>query len=231
MSFHGLGDDDPLKPDPGEEHNFHVEDNPFAFSPGQLSKLVNPKSHSAFYALGGLQGLVLGLQTDRSSGLSLDETILDRTVEFDNVAVTRHPAFPHEGTPSSHHPRRSSTSTTIRHANPERYIDRKRVFGISRLPEKKSKSLLQIMWMTFNDKVLIILTIVAAISLALGLYQDFGQSGRYGGPRVRWVEGVTIMVAVAIVVVVGSVNDYQKERQFIKLNKRVSNSACVKTVS
>lgn len=78
--------------------------------------------------------------------------------------------------------------------------------------------------MTFNDKVLIILTLVAAISLGLGLYQDFGQSGRYGGPKVRWVEGVTIMVAVAIVVVVGSVNDYQKERQFIKLNQKASNS-------
>jgi P-type Ca2+ transporter type 2C len=77
--------------------------------------------------------------------------------------------------------------------------------------------------MTFNDKVLIILTIVATISLGLGLCQDFGQSGRYGGPKVRWVEGVTIMVAVAIVVIVGSLNDYQKERQFIKLNRKVGN--------
>jgi magnesium-transporting ATPase (P-type) len=102
-------------------------------------------------------------------------------------------------------------------------MDRKRVFGMNRLPERKSKSLLQIMWITFNDKVLIILTIVAAISLALGLYQDFGQSTRNGGPKVRWVEGVTIMVAVAIVVVVGSLNDYQKEQQFIKLNTKVGN--------
>jgi P-type Ca2+ transporter type 2C len=31
------------------------------------------------------------------------------------------------------------------------------------------------------------------------------------------------MVAVTIVVVVGSLNDYQKERQFIKLNKKASN--------
>jgi predicted small integral membrane protein len=38
---------------------------------------------------------------------------------------------------------------------------------------------------------------------------------------VRWVEGVTIMVAVALVVVVGSVNDYQKEQQFLKLSKKV----------
>jgi P-type Ca2+ transporter type 2C len=72
MSFHGLGNDDPLKADPGEERRFHVEDNPFAFSSGQLSKLLNPKSLAAFCALGGLQGLVLGLRTDLSGDLSLD---------------------------------------------------------------------------------------------------------------------------------------------------------------
>lgn len=35
-----------------------------------------------------------------------------------------------------------------------------------------------------------------------------------------WVEGVAILVAVAIVTVVGSVNDYQKELQFKKLNEK-----------
>ena len=35
-----------------------------------------------------------------------------------------------------------------------------------------------------------------------------------------WVEGVAIMVAVIIVVVVGSINDWQKERQFKKLNEK-----------
>ncbi|RFU24940.1 hypothetical protein B7463_g11403, partial [Scytalidium lignicola] len=219
-SLSSLGHDDPLKADPVEEHKFHVEDNPFASSPGQLSKLFNPKSLTAFWALGGLHGLVLGLRTDCSSGLSLDEMALDGTVEFDEVTATTSSAFPRKGKPSPRGLVRSTTSSSIRHASSERYVDRKRVFGTSRLPEKKSKNLLQIMWMTFNDKVLIILTVVAAISLGLGLYQDFGQSGRYGGPKVRWVEGVTIMAAVAIVVVVGSLNDYQKERQFTKLNKK-----------
>jgi Ca2+-transporting ATPase len=227
MFFHELGHDHPLRPDPGEEPRFHVEDNPFAFSPGQLSKLFNPKSLRAFCALGGLQGLVLGLRTDSSSGLSVDETTLDGTVDFDNVTEAASSIFPQNVL--SLGPRLHSTaSAPIRHTSSELYMDRKRVFGMNRLPEKKSKSLLQIMWMTFNDKVLIILTIVAAISLALGLYQDFGQSARNGGPKVRWVEGVTIMVAVAIVVVVGSLNDYQKEQQFIKLNTKVGNFPCLK---
>ena len=39
-------------------------------------------------------------------------------------------------------------------------------------------------------------------------------------PKISWVEGVAILVAVMIVVMVGSVNDYQKEAQFRKLNAK-----------
>jgi P-type Ca2+ transporter type 2C len=226
LSYLRLGNDDPLKADPGNEHEFYVEDNPFAFSPGHLSKMFNPKSFAAFQALGGLPELVKGLRTDSASGLSLDETTLDGTVEFDEVTMRTSSAFPPQGNSSPGDPMRSTPSSPIRLANSEQYVDRKRVFGINRLPETKAKNLLQIMWITFNDKVLIILTVVAALSFGLGLYQDFEPSRRYGGPKVRWVEGVTIMVAVVIVVVIGSLNDYQKERQFIRLNKKVGNSVC-----
>jgi Ca2+-transporting ATPase len=224
LSSHGLENDDPFEVDPAEGHRSQVEDNPFAFSSGQLSKLLNPKNLKALRALGGLQGLVIGLRTDVSAGLSLDETALDGTVNLDKIALPTSSVFPRKGYPSSAATARSITSPSSRRASSGPYVDRKRIFGTNRLPEKKSKNLLQIMWMTFNDKVLIILTTVATISLILGLYQDFGQSERYGGPKVRWVEGVTIMVAVAIVVIVGSLNDYQKEQQFLKLSKKVSNS-------
>ncbi|RDL35880.1 uncharacterized protein BP5553_06492 [Venustampulla echinocandica] len=212
------GNDDPLKPHPGEEADFHVENNVFAFSPGQLSKLFDHNGLGAFYSLGGLEGLVRGLRTDSACGLSLDESKLEGTVDFEtatgNAPTKTKAGTPHEEDPCPppvHAPHRGS---------PEPYGDRKRVFGSNRLPEKTGNTLLQIMWVAFNDKVLIILTVVAAISLALGLYQDFGQSSRYGGPKVRWVEGVTIMTAVVIVVIVGSVNDFQKEQQFIKLNRK-----------
>jgi Ca2+-transporting ATPase len=38
------------------------------------------------------------------------------------------------------------------------------------------------------------------ISLALGLFQDFGTPRRGDEPPVDWVEGVAIMIAVTIVV-------------------------------
>ncbi|PVH90777.1 hypothetical protein DM02DRAFT_664686 [Periconia macrospinosa] len=41
--------------------------NPFAFSPEQLSKLLNPKSLAIYQALGGIQGIATGLQSDRKT--------------------------------------------------------------------------------------------------------------------------------------------------------------------
>nr|UMZ45314.1 hypothetical protein [Paramyrothecium sp.] len=84
-----LGDpDEALRPDPSTEADFQVENNPFAFSPGHLNKLLNPKSLSAFRALGGLRGIAHGLQTDVTSGLSLDETSTLGRVSFDEAVKT-----------------------------------------------------------------------------------------------------------------------------------------------
>ncbi|KNE63150.1 HAD ATPase, P-type, family IC [Allomyces macrogynus ATCC 38327] len=66
------------------------------------------------------------------------------------------------------------------------------------------------------------LTIAAIVSLALGLYEDFGMHhDDVHHEKVKWVEGVAIIVAVLIVVLVASVNDWQKERQFRALSAKV----------
>ena len=39
---------------------------------------------------------------------------------------------------------------------------------------------------------------------------------------VDWIEGLAICIAILIVVLVGSLNDFQKERAFVKLNSKVS---------
>jgi Ca2+-transporting ATPase len=49
-----------------------------------------------------------------------------------------------------------------------------------------------------------LLSIAAVVSLALGLFQDFGTPRVDGEPPVDWVEGVAIMIAIAIVVCVAS---------------------------
>ncbi|THC96006.1 hypothetical protein EYZ11_004505 [Aspergillus tanneri] len=183
--------EDALRPDPGNEKDFYVDNNPFDFSPGQLNKLLNPKSLSAFVALGGLPGLVKGLHTDATSGLGADETTISI---HDSSAASRFSEF---------------------------YADRIRVYNKNVLPEKKATPLWKLVWMAYNDKVLHLLTVAAAISLALGLYETFGVRHELGEPMpVDWIEGCAIFIAIIIVVLVGSLNDYQKERAFVRLNAK-----------
>lgn len=68
------------------------------------------------------------------------------------------------------------------------------------------------------------LTLSAVVSLTVGIYEDIHnvEYDAFGNkiPGVKWVEGVAIIFAVVLVVVVGSVNDYQKEKQFQSLNAK-----------
>jgi len=70
--------------------------------------------------------------------------------------------------------------------------ERIRVYGKNKLPEREMKSFWRFLWEAFCDKVLIILTVAAAVSFALGMWQDFGPQHDPDEPRVNWVEGVAI---------------------------------------
>jgi Ca2+-transporting ATPase len=73
----------------------------------------------------------------------------------------------------------------------------------------------------YKESVLILLTVAAVISLALGLYETFGvDHGPGAPPSVDWIEGCAICVSIVVVVLVGAVNDFQKERAFVKLNAK-----------
>ncbi|KAI2610597.1 calcium-translocating P-type ATPase [Hypoxylon sp. NC1633] len=216
-----MKDESALKPDQGKEADFQVEDNPFAYSPGQLTKMFNPKSLSAFYQLGGLVGMEKGLRSNRNTGLSPDEKHLDGKVSFEQATNRQLSKLANEGLDSPQTPVTRS-DTARKHGSDESFVDRKRVYGDNRIPEKKGKSFLQLVWITYNDKVLILLSVAAIVSLAVGLYQTFGGEHPDGQPSVEWIEGVAIIVAIVIVVLVGSLNDWQKERQFARLNRKKS---------
>ncbi|KAK1241793.1 hypothetical protein MKX07_007616 [Trichoderma sp. CBMAI-0711] len=197
-----------LQPDPGEEPLFDTDNNPFAFSPGQLNKLINPKSLAAFVALGGLTGLEKGLRSDRRGGLSAEEHVLE-PITFEEATAAASPVKPTGESPAT----RSISKPS------DGFAERRRIFGENRLPERKSKSFFQLAWIALHDHILILLSVAAIVSLALGLYQTFGQT-KHEGAKVEWVEGVAIIVAIAVVVIVGALNDWQKERQFQKLNMK-----------
>jgi Ca2+-transporting ATPase len=200
----------------GDEDAFEVDNNRFAFAPGQMSKLYNPKNIEAFKAVGGLIGLEYGLRTDIRSGLSLDEKDLTGTVTLEEAQAKASDISGKTGAKPAAQGGDDDVAPT--EVSENAFSDRKRVFGDNRLPDKKPKNILQLAWIALKDKILVLLSVAAVVSLALGLYQTF--AGTDPGARLEWVEGVAIIVAIFIVVMVGAVNDWQKERQFMKLNKK-----------
>jgi Ca2+-transporting ATPase len=204
---------DALTPDPGTEDMYHMdESSPFSYSPGQLSKLINPKSPAAFYVLGGLDGLEKGLRTDRNAGLSTDEGRVSGSVQFEEVAAKGAPKYgafgdapPQPKKIDEKDPKAAKKAakdkavTQIPAATfkpTDLFYDRKHIFRDNRLPAKKTKSIFELAWTAYNDKVLILLTIAALISLALGLYQTFAPDRDPNEPKVDWIEGVAILVAI-----------------------------------
>ncbi|KAJ5988572.1 putative P-type calcium ATPase [Penicillium waksmanii] len=194
------------------ELGFVAENNPFAFSPGQLSKLLNPKSLAAFHALGGLSGLEKGLRTNLMRGLSLAQADFEGNVSFEN-----------ESEPTSQNldsgrssPRLSGTSIEPSSTD-EAYSDRKRVFGQNKLLEKSPKSFLHFALMAINGKIVGLLTILALAILALELYDS--TTARSTAQSYR-VEGMTIFVAILTVMLVGAAHDIQKERYSLELTRR-----------
>lgn len=218
-------DAEALHPDPGDEKYFQVENNRFAYSPGQLNKFLNPKSLAAYKAVGGIRGLQKGLRTDVSAGLSIDESLVGNVtfqdaLEASTAQGSQIPAI-----------ERPASSKGLPTDSSGPFSERIRIFGDNRLPSKKGKTIWRLMWEQYNDKILILLSFAAVISLALGLYETFGADHSTKKSTVDdaekpvegldWIEGVAIVVAIVIVVLVGSLNDWQKERQFVKLNTKV----------
>ncbi|KZT57691.1 Ca-transporting ATPase [Calocera cornea HHB12733] len=201
---------------------------PFLFPPIALASLIDPKNPDKLHEWGGPEGLARGLGTDLTKGLSR-ESLGELAHKGDEL--------PEEDKTHEHgkEERDLEQGKSEKKHEGEAYTakleKRHDIYGKNTLPVRKSKSLLLLMWLALKDKVLIILSVAAVVSLALGLYQDLGtppQTFQGSGcpeagcvePRVDWVEGVAIVVAILIVVLVGSLNDWQKERQFKKLNEK-----------
>lgn len=240
-------EEDPFIPYPGQEALFQQSDNPFAFTRGHFSKYLNPKSLQAYYASGGTLGLEKGLQTDLVNGLDVREGNLIRRVSFGEAtshvprnksrkysSVSYASTLPVAPEPSlvkdGHAPSSIPANIAINHdvekgtlpspAHP--FVDRIRVFNDNHLPKKKGKSIWDLAWDAYKDPFILVLTGAAVISLALGIYETISSQKEHpnGQTPVDWVEGVAIVVAITIVVVVSAGNDWQKERQFAKLNAK-----------
>lgn len=177
-------------------------DGKFGCTPEQLQQLAESRDLNILHALGGLAGLEKSLLTDRNSGLSPDESVTYAT------------------TPTLKGREKQLATSDGDSAKTQHFKQRKEVFGDNQLPKKREPTFWQLMWMAYNDYILFLLTGAAVVSLGLGLYQALGTPQTPNNPPVEWVEGVAILVAIVIIVLVGALNDFQKQYQFRKLNKR-----------
>ncbi|KAM0344104.1 hypothetical protein ACHAPU_007825 [Fusarium lateritium] len=215
MISQGLNDDGPsfdLRDDDP------VQGNNFAFTPTQLHNLMTAKSLFALRAFGGLLGLAAGLRTDISAGLGVDETTLEGTVTLEEAVASGNLERPPVLSIASPPPSPPLLHNGLFEHHDSRFADRKRVFGDNRLPHIAQKSFLRLLWIAFNDKLIILLTISATISLAIGIYQSVDQSE--GASRVEWVDGVTIVIAILVIIIASAATDWQKNYKFKKVNER-----------
>ncbi|KAF8540001.1 hypothetical protein BDD12DRAFT_917198 [Trichophaea hybrida] len=123
--------------------------------------------------------------------------------------------------------RRSGFSLDKTTINQKKRIGRvavSKLWHYNRPPGRQIRSVRELILGAYNDNILILLSIFAFISLGLGLYQKFAVQQADNKQHTQWVDSVTTIVVLAIAVLVGAVNDWGKEMQFVQLNKK-SNEA------
>ncbi|XP_033744919.1 plasma membrane calcium-transporting ATPase 2-like isoform X2 [Pecten maximus] len=106
--------------------------------------------------------------------------------------------------------------------SPADLADRRKVFGSNVIPPKPAKTFLQLVWEAIQDVTLIILLVAALISLGLSFYRPpKKEGGDDSESEAGWIEGVAILVAVIVVVLVTAFNDWRKEKQFRGLQSKI----------
>jgi len=128
------GDDKQMELDLAQDE--HIDPTPFAFKPYHLASLVDSKNLETLESMGGTNYLLAGLGVDPTNGLTDGPT----------MAVAPPPGEGGEAGDKS--PREGVAYTGS-------IEDRQRVYGFNTLPARKSKPLLELMWLAPKDKVLV----------------------------------------------------------------------------
>jgi len=165
----------------GNEGNDEAKPTPFAFTVKQLQELHDPKNLDVLRAMGGIKGLSMGLRTDVKKGLPSSETVLDGSITLEEIYRVLENG-PEEQYPQNNEAVQATTSVrenssgdqvtspTIQSSNSRKqsllpkisskrtqsFPDRKRVFGINKVPPRKSKSILLLMWLVLQDRTLVL---------------------------------------------------------------------------
>ena len=89
---------------------------------------------------------------------------------------------------------------------------REEIYGSNKVFVEPVPPFCSYVWEALKDLMVRILIVAAIVSIVLGCtFSD--------DPSKDWIDGVSIVVAVLVVVLVGSITDYQKEQKFHELNE------------
>ena len=89
---------------------------------------------------------------------------------------------------------------------------REEAFGSNKVFVEPVPHFCTYVWEALKDLMVRILIVAAIVSIVLGCtFSD--------DPSKDWIDGVSIIIAVLVVVLVGSITDYQKEQKFHELNE------------
>ena len=89
---------------------------------------------------------------------------------------------------------------------------REEIFGSNKVFVEPVKHFCWYVWEALKDLMVRILIVSAIVSIVLGIV--FSED-----PSKDWIDGASIVIAVLVVVLVGSITDYQKEQKFHELNE------------
>ena len=92
---------------------------------------------------------------------------------------------------------------------------REEYFGSNKIFRKPPPSFWDFVIEALSDKMIIILIFCSIFEIGISLYYIFGEDQK---DNIDWIDGTSIIIAVLVVVSVGSVTNYKKEMKFQDLN-------------
>ena len=93
--------------------------------------------------------------------------------------------------------------------------NREEVFGSNKVFRKPPPSFWEFVVEALSDKMIIILICCSIFEIGISLFYIYGQEEK---DNMDWIDGTSIIIAVFVVVSVGSVTNYKKEMKFHTLN-------------
>lgn len=85
---------------------------------------------------------------------------------------------------------------------------RKSFFGENKKPQPQMPPFSESLMGAADDLIVLVVAGLALLSIITGMVQNW---------KVGWIEGVAILCALALLILITSINDWNKDRQFVKL--------------